>query len=215
MRKSASCIALILVSGLSGCVSDDTGGLGSSPDFARSEFAQVASGGEILSGDLRQPLSIGVADDDDVGYAYRIGVDARGNYTGLAGLHNPARIDAPTFNGEAKFAGTASMRIIDRLTPQSSFAQSVPFTAPIVVRVDLAEGTFAGRTSPPSSSADWQLTFNGTFSGGDMTGTSRLTGLRFDTSGAFLGRAGDEKAIGAFHGNNSEDVYAGGLIATR
>jgi len=219
--------ALGAVAVLAGCMPEppaDTPPPAPAPvvDFARSGFAAVNADQEIARS-LRSDVSSSVVGDDEAGagYAFKLGLDGRDNFTAFAGLVRAGQIDPPRFRGTAKYQGVTTLRLIDRIRPDAPFAVSDALQSGMVLRVDLSDNRFTGRTPPISSSTRWQLTYSGDIEDGRLTGTSRLVREpsarhgRFDVTGKLRGRIGDNQAIAAFHGNDDEDIFAGGFRATR
>lgn len=199
------CIAIVLCGALSACGS-------SGSKSTTSGFAPVGAD-TFIDVPLEDETSLQVVNQDGTGYAYAVGIDDDGKFAALSALVGDDRLPAPTFAGSVKFNGTAGLLYVDRAFESQNFAIPDRFSNSVVVRVNMQDGTFSGRTEPDPVE---NLVFRGTVDGqGRMTGTSAFTSFDVDVSGKFEGKVSDTTAIGAFHGTDGVDLYAGGLRATR
>jgi hypothetical protein len=79
---------------------------------------------------------------------------------------------------------------------------SVPDEGDISLSVDFADQTIQG--------SDRDLTVNGEFEDGTLSGNVNYDGI----SGDLRGVMGGDKAVGAFHGESSDQIFAGGFYVT-
>ncbi|MEE9453325.1 MAG: hypothetical protein V3V13_02940 [Paracoccaceae bacterium] len=136
------------------------------------------------------------------GYAYIVGIRDGNSFQGYAGLIPGATVIAPPAAGTAAMAGTYQVARITGISLNGNLLTGTPVpavSAPITLTADFGAGTLAG-SSP-------FLTVNGTFSGETLGGSVVYRGL----NGSLTGLVGSDRAIGAFHGNNATDIYAGGF----
>lgn len=171
-------------------------------DWTNSGFAEV-SGGEVavdLTGEQNGTVS-----------------DTFGAVHFVSGLDNGARayagIGPATDTGAVIRSGTATLTgpwevvgiediVILELTDFEGRLSGQNFTngGTITLSADFEEKTLTGSEGP--------LSVNGSISGGRLSGRVTYAGDR----GALGGQIGALGAVGAFHGNNDQRVFAGGFV---
>ncbi|WP_162561642.1 hypothetical protein [Yoonia vestfoldensis] len=140
------------------------------------------------------------------GYAYEAGNARNGDIVAVAGII-PGTSASPTpgpDHGSTTYSGRYEMVTVGGffLNDGKVVGFSRPEAGDIALSVDFAARTIRG-------TAD-DLTVNGEFNGNVLSGNVRYDGI----SGDLRGVMGGDKAVGAFHGESSERIFAGGFYVT-
>lgn len=181
-------------------------------EFAESAFADTASDGTVA----RQLAGITekrVNPAQDVGYAYKGGVNSEGDLVTLAGLNNEDDLARPTFSGTATFSGRARAIFANANTvlERNAFEE---LTAPFTMRANLSTGEFSGATRDTTNST-MEYTFDGRISNGRLVGTGEFTDGNVEIDTDLRGRISNREAVAVFRGDGRSIAVAGGLYATR
>lgn len=181
------------------------------PDLTESEFATPTDSGDFAMS-FDESVAIVTEDGSGNGYAYEIGV-SEGDFFGVAypvvtvltGILPTTSVSELPSSGQATFSGAYEAVLID-LTQVSDdmtyedIEAAFYNTGTIDLVADFGAGTLTG------SSGD--LTVNGTFDSELLGGTVNYDGL----SGDLTGLIGGNRAVGAFQGDDLDEVLVGGFI---
>ena len=190
MKKIAFLFAPMLA--ISACTSDT---------FTHSGFQTPTSSGEVgtsLSSATRRS-HISASGD---GYAYAVGIGSNNNFYGYSGIATTTSVSAPLSAGTATWSGNYALGRVRDISLSGALLRGIKSTetAALTLTADFEKRTLVGGTST--------LSVNGAFSGSNLSGSVTYRGL----DGSLTGLVGATGAVGAFHGNNATDIYAGGFI---
>ncbi len=148
-------------------------------------------------------------DDDGDGYAFTGGVLEGDGFLAVAGILPQTTVNTPV-SAQVNYSGQYHMISIESITLDSSgYLYGLPN-----LRTGALTGTadFAAKTFNASSSNG--LSLRGTLSGTNASGTMSY---KDSVSGEFKALAGEDKAVGVFHGKSSsgDQMVAGGFIAAK
>jgi len=142
------------------------------------------------------------------GYAYAVGLGDVGllgksnQFAGYAGIVPTTTVSTPPTTGSATWNGTYEVGKIDGFTSSGDTISAVShlYGNTISLTANFASGTLIG--------SNGFLSVNGNFTGSTLSGSVDYIG----TGGALTGLVGATGAVGAFHGHDSNNVFAGGFI---
>lgn len=177
---------------LSGCLQDAA---------TLSSFSDVSASGFIDSG-LDNPGGVVVRDTDGSGDAFAAGRVTGSGLKATSGIINGSTVAQPPSAGTARFDGTYQLyrtSIID-FDLSSITGYTTRQSGNIALNVNFGAGTISG--------SDGSLSVDGRFRGTSMSGDVTYEGV----DGDLTGLVGSDRAIGAFHGNDADLIYAGGFI---
>ncbi len=143
------------------------------------------------------------------GYGYIVGIRDGNSFQGYAGIIPGSTVTAPPATGLATMTGTYEVVRIRDISLDGNHLTGTPVyavSAPVTLVANFGAGTLKGASTGPNP----LLTVDGTFSGQTLGGSVVYRGV----SGSLTGLVGSDRAIGAFHGNNATDIYAGGFYVT-
>lgn len=139
-----------------------------------------------------------------VGYGWVVGGGPIGGFAGAAGRTSGAFTSGlPT--GVATYSGSYQLGAVENIVFDGTQVSgtSITLSGPISLIANVNTGALTGSGS--------DIDVNGTISGGDIGGSVTFRGLDGSTTGSLDGIIGSSTAIGAFHGNDSTTVFAGGF----
>lgn len=166
-----------------------------------SGFVTPASNGTISSPD---GTTRGFSDSSGQGYAFKAGNDDDDDIIAVSGIiPGTVASGAPTsgnviYTGDYQMVSVGGFFIDDGKVIGFAVADS----GSISLNADFDGGTLRG--------SDDKLTIDGRISGNQLSGDVEYDGV----DGTLKGVIGADKAVGAFHGNDKNDIYAGGFYAT-
>ncbi|XAT60437.1 hypothetical protein GN278_06135 [Rhodobacteraceae bacterium Araon29] len=188
------------------------GACGGPSDGTDSGFVTPSNTGDIssnVSDSIFNSRSGKYIDEDGDGYAYVAGAtDDQSGFRGYAGLVPSTSVEAPPSSGQAQMKGVYGAATISEIEMKNGFivgtmtGRLTSESGAITLTADFAKGTLGG------TSDNGKLVVNGKFSGKDLTGSVSLSGV----AGELDGLVGGQKAIGAFHGDSSTNIIAGGFL---
>lgn len=147
-------------------------------------------------------------DDDNDGYAFMGGVIEGDGLHAVAGILPQTTVDAPV-SAKVDYTGRYNMLSIESISISGGYVSGTPDT-----RTGELTGTadFGAKTFNAKSGNGLSLT--GTISGTNVTGTMDY---KDTVSGQFKALAGEDKAIGVFHGksDSGDQMVAGGFNMTK
>ncbi|PUB16383.1 hypothetical protein [Yoonia sediminilitoris] len=169
-------------------------------DNTTSRFVTPEANGAILS---PGGATGGFTDSFGQGYAFKAGSDGDGIAAVAGVIPGTVATEAPT-SGTIRFEGNYQLVSVGGffLDDGNVVGISVPVAGPISLNGNFDDGTLRG-------SAD-RLSIDGRISGNALSGNVEYDGVE----GKLTGVIGANKAVGAFHGNDEDDIYAGGFYAT-
>lgn len=176
------------------------------PDYTESEFVIPSASGTYV-GELDIIDSTVMTDGAGNGFSYAIGFyPAVGDTTSIkaiAGLLPGTSVTEVPTSGTASYHGVYGVAFVTDISVSSSILSGYAGeeTGSITLNADFSAGTLKGSAGG--------LTVNGEFSGTDLNGTVEFNGL----TGELDGLIGGDATIGVFHGNDDDDVFAGGFGA--
>ncbi len=177
---------------ISACTSDT---------YTHSGFQAPSDAGAIATSltSSRRGSDINASGD---GYAYAVGMKSGNGFYGYAGIVPTTTVSVPLSAGSATWSGSYKVARITGITLSGSFLQGTSYvnSGALTLRANFDTGTLIGNST--------YLTVNGTFSGSNLSGNVTYRGL----NGALTGLVGATGAVGAFHGNDATDIYAGGFM---
>ncbi|MEC3861150.1 hypothetical protein VK792_07630 [Mesobacterium sp. TK19101] len=181
--------------------------------LSASAFVVPAADGSIGS-DLIQTSADAVIDTDGDGYGYLAGKDASdSSLHTVAGLVGGDALTALPGSGTASYDGYFELYHLNRPTTGSSRADLRSLTGAMTITLDMTNDSFSGASAGTVNGRP-ALMLSGQITGDTLTGIASYTNGTVAMTGDMIGRAGTEKVIGAYHGNNGSDSFAGGFLAT-
>jgi len=193
--KLAAAGALALV--VSGCASSN--------QYTDSRFASVDASGFVQS-DVSSRINVRETDLAGNGFGAQVGLarDVDDGFIGEAGLlptttGGPRATASGTYTGRYEVAEAENIQLNGQiLTGRTNLTAGT-----ITLDLDTGAGTLTG--------LDAEIEVNGRVSGTSVTGSVVFKG----TEGDLQGVVGQDRAVTVFHGNNSNRIYAGGILAER
>ncbi|SHG79505.1 hypothetical protein SAMN05444003_0958 [Cognatiyoonia sediminum] len=187
--------ALAMATALSGCLQDL---------YTDSGFTNVTSTGSVTER-LGQQGIASVIDADGDGFAYSSGTESGGGLRAVAGFTNPSDIGLRPVTSVGRYTGRYELIEVYDIDLRGGFISGSQdqVSGSIVLNADFSTGTLTGRAG--------ELSVSGRALGSQLTGGVQYRGV----SGDLRGVLGDDKAIGAFHGNDADLIYAGGFLTYR
>ncbi len=199
-------VAIVLVASTSLAACELSQEAATNSGFRTPNASGVITGGVDNDG---QQVRRTIADASGNGFAFAGGVDDDG-LAAYAGV-------IPDSTGGAPLTATATFAANYQLFQYTDISLSKTGigegfisglasiqSGPITLTADLDEGTLTG------SSGEGLLSVSGTFSGTDLSGDVTYRGVDGDLDGVI----GEDRTVGAFHGNTADLIYAGGFIGT-
>jgi len=186
----------IAAAGLSACMSledlnTDSGFVAptTSGAFSNTLDGQVAGADQNAEGD---------------GYSYRVGNGTNTGFLGHAGMIPGSDVSAAPASGAVSYAGTWEMAQITSIFVSGGMINGFTGTnsGSLTLTADFSSGAVSGGGDG--------LTIDGALRGTDLSGTVTYQGV----DGSLDGLVGGDGAVGAFHGNSGDIIYAGGFLAT-
>jgi hypothetical protein len=205
-------IGLSAVAALSGC---NASGLASST--TNSGFGSVS--GSRVNVSLSNELNDTVSNASVGTVAFVTGLDlTNGQAEGFAGIQSGANTGSAVTSGSANYNTTYAYQVIDDVNRTTTFltGSRVTENGSMTLAADFNAGTLTGSNS--------ELRVNGTISGTDVGGSVTVIYSGFvpgsgtvsgSATGNLDGNIGSTGVIGAFHGTDSDTVFAGGFVGTR
>ena len=190
--------ALVMPMALAGCLQDLY------PDQTDSGFADIDSSGSVME-TLDQQSFAWLIDADGDGFGYSSGTEPGGGLRALSGFTKASDIDLRPVTSVGSYTGRYELIEVYDIEVSFGYVSGSQrrVTDEIVLDADFAAGTLTGRSG--------QLSVSGRAIGSQLTGSVTYRGV----SGDLQGNLGDDKAIGAFHGNDDDLIYAGGFLTYR
>lgn len=171
-----------------------------------SGFVTPTSNGVIVSGVSEASGSSFRVDGTD-GFAYQAGSLPGTGLAAYSGILPTTQVEAwPTMGGATYRGSYEGVRVgtimLNGSGEISGFTGAI--SGDVVLTASFRTGSLTG------GSDDGLLDINGQVStGGTLSGSVVYNGV----SGDLTGVAGGDRAVGAFHGNNADYIYAGGFVA--
>ena len=194
MKRIEKIAVLVAATALSACGADH---------YTDSGFASVSPTGEF-SQDLDSEQSGGLA-LAGTGFVFHTGALPNGDgFLGEAGILPTSNVGALPVSGTIGYAGQYQVGLIENIELSGNLltgTQDIE-NGSIFLTASIDEGTITG-TSDNSA-----LVVNGTVSGGNIGGSVTYNGQSGDLDGIY----GEDAAVGIFHGNNAETIFAGGFL---
>lgn len=183
------------------------------PALSASAFVVPAADGSIAS-TLIQTSADAVIDADGDGYGYLAGKDATdSSLHTVAGLVGGDALTALPGTGTASYAGYFELYHLNRQASGSPRADLRSVTGALTITLDMTNTRFSGASAGVVNGRP-ALMLSGDVRAGTLTGRATYTNGTVALGGDLIGRAGTEKVIGAYHGNDGSDSFAGGFLAT-
>ena len=175
-------------------------------DITHSGFRSVDEASEdgVVNVSLLNRVDGNIFDANYGGVAYVIGVDLE-QYEAWAGVMPNSTVGAEMDNGSATYTGQYSLAKVSGVdlvndTPTGNAGADF---GNITLTADFDRQTIIG--------SDGDLEIDGRIDGTALSGDVEYEGI----DGELQGVIGADAAIGAFHGHDSDTVYAGGFVAER
>ncbi len=219
------CAAALLA--LAGCGGGSSGGGGATnPQVATNDSAPISGAVSTASrfvtvdpsGDINTGLT-GVQGDGDmidnagVGFAYQAGVDlGSASFVAEAGVVGTDQVTALPQTGTLTYNGFFELVHVDRDAVTDSTAEVHSTIGVMSLSANLNTNSVTGQSAGTGDSGAPLLVVNGALTGTDLSGTARYRDFGEDMTGPLTGAVGADKAVGAFHGNNEADAFAGGFL---
>lgn len=167
-----------------------------------SRFVTPSSSGEI---DVPATGAGGSIIFGGQGVVYRAGADSPTGIVAVAGIIPGTTVSAIPDSGSSIYSGTFELVKVDGFfvnDNQNVVGFPTLRSGDISLTADFDDQTLKGRAD--------DLTVDGSFTGNTLAGSVEYEGI----SGTLRGLIGADKAVGAFHGNDSDEIYAGGFYVT-
>jgi len=190
--------ALAMVPALSGCLEDLY------PDQTSSGFTDITPAG-VVTDVLEQQTVNWQIDSGGDGFGYSSGIEPGGGPTAVAGFTKASPIDLRPVTSVGSYTGGYELVEMYDIEVSGGLVSGSrrQVTGTIVLNADFSSGDLTGRAG--------DLSVSGRAIGSQLTGSVEYRGV----AGDLRGNLGDDKAIGAFHGNNDDLIYAGGFLTYR
>ena len=136
------------------------------------------------------------------GFSYRVGSAVGGGFIGQAGLIPGSDVLPAPATGSASYTGRWELAKVTSIFIEGGNINGFSSTdsGTITLLADFDDGSISG--------ASGGLSIDGNVSGGQLSGDVTYNG----TEGDLTGIIGSDQAIGAFHGNDGNQIFAGGFV---
>lgn len=174
----------------------------------QSGFVTPSTNGAISVG-LSQSSGGTVRTIDGNGYAFQAGSDPGEGLAAYSGILPGTQTDAWPTSGAATYSGTYEGVQISGINLDGAgfiSGMSGPMSGTLTLSADFAQNTLTGTSDNGLLTVDGQVG-----GGGTLSGSVNYQGV----GGDLTELAGGDTAVGAFHRNNADLIYAGGFIADR
>lgn len=166
-----------------------------------SSFAEVTPTGFIVT-DVTGGATQSNIDFTGSGFAYAAGSVYGDGLKAVSGITTSSSVAPAPAAGSTVFSGRYELFQVDGISLSGS--QITGFrtqqTGSINLTANFGTGTLTGSSG--------NLSIDGRFSGEDLKGDVTYRGV----DGDLTGLVGSDKAVGAFHGNDADLIYAGGFL---
>lgn len=175
-----------------------------SNNYTDSGFRTPSSGGIIFTS-LSQTSRGSEIDASGDGFAYVVGKTDGDGFRGYSGIVPTTSVAPPPTSGTATMSGRYEIALIENIKLSGSFLSGNKDQAVgnITLNANFGTGKLQG--------ASGDLRVNGQFQDSNLSGGVTFRGV----SGDLVGQIGPDEAIGAFHGNDGELIYAGGFLVDK
>lgn len=166
-----------------------------------SRFTTPTSGGFVIE-NFNNMSSLRERDIQGDGFAYASGSITNEGLIAVSGVIPGSTGGAVVSSGSATYAGRYELLRMSNIDLSGGFisASQTQRTGTINLLANFSNGTLTGQSGG--------LSINGVVSGTGISGGVTFEGVAGDLTGVI----GDDKAIGAFHGNSANLIYAGGFL---
>ncbi|MFT6451879.1 MAG: hypothetical protein ACJA06_001366 [Halocynthiibacter sp.] len=139
---------------------------------------------------------------DGDGYGYRVGSRSGTGLIGQSGIIPGTSVAAAPASGSVVYSGRYELAQIQNIDISGSriYGHSSLYSRSISLTADFDGNTLSGTGG--------NLSVDGAISNGNLSGNVTYKGV----NGALDGVIGADRAVGAFHGNSADTIYAGGFI---
>lgn len=169
-----------------------------------SGFVQPAADGTFTYD--HNPIFTGsYKDGDGNGFAYQVG-KSDDTFAAISGLLPGSTGGDLPLSGHASMSGAYRVAEIGKSNDEGrEYGEAVVTNGRITLRADFSFGTLQG------SDTESGFVVDGTFSTGALTGQVFYN----ERAATLSGQIGRERAIGAFHGTDSDTAMSGGFLVSR